>query len=80
MASIWSYKYGEHTIVVKNGLKTELFVDDKKQDSKGGLHLKLELLGKLDSGEEVKASLFGTATTECMLHIDNVLQTPVQVE
>lgn len=80
MAYCWKYKYGEHVIVVKNDLKTELYIDGEMQDSRGGLHLKVELQGHLNTGETVKASLFGTLTADCMLHIDNVLQTPVKVE
>lgn len=80
MGSIWTYKYGKHTIVVKNEKATELYVNNELQDRKTGITLKAELTGKLESGEQIKASLGGVIDVECNLFVDNVLQTPVDIK
>lgn len=79
MGSIWKYKYGEHTIIVKNEKTTELYVDDKLQDKKSGVRLNADLTGKLPSGETIKASLGGFVDIECSLFVDNVLQNPIEI-
>lgn len=80
MGSVWTYKYGQNTIVVKNEKATELYVNGELQDRKTGLSLKANLNGKLQSGEEIKASLGGVFDVECSLFVDNVLQTPVEIK
>ncbi len=77
MGTSWTYKYKEHTIIVKNGKATELYVDGELQDRKTGFSLKADLSGKLASGEIIKVSLGGFVDVECSLFVDNVLQTPI---
>lgn len=79
VGSVWTYKYKNHIIVVKNEKTTELYVDDNLLDSISGVHLKIELNGKLDSGEEIKARLGGLIDVECLLSIDNVIQDPIEI-
>lgn len=79
MGSIWTYKYGNNTIIVKNVKETELYVNDQLQDRKGGLSLRAELKGKLESGEDIRVSLGGTFNVDCTLFVNNVLQTPVEI-
>lgn len=81
MAKVWTYKYGDNTIVVKNTAAEEaLYVNDQLQDKKNGIALRSDLTGKLKTGEEIKASLGGMLSVECTLFVDNVLQEPVEVE
>lgn len=79
MGSVWTYKYKDHIIVVKNQKTTELYVDNTLVDSISGIHLKIELNGKLDSGEEIKARLGGPIDVECLLSIDNVILDPIEI-
>lgn len=80
MGSIWTYKYGNHTITVKNEKATELYVDGELQDQKRGISLKADLKGKLPGGEEIMVTVGGLIDVECMLHVDRVLQVPVEVK
>ncbi|MCL1916937.1 MAG: hypothetical protein FWG14_01270 [Peptococcaceae bacterium] len=77
---VWKYQYGENIIEVRNkdGLGSDLFVNGQKQDEKLGIRFSSTHNGKLDSGEEVKASLGGTWKIECSLFVDNKLQTPIE--
>ena len=74
---VWTYRYGEHTIVVKNAVETTLHVNGQLQDKVMGIMLQATLTGKLDSGEEIKVQIGGILNVECHLFIDNVLQTPI---
>lgn len=78
MAKTWTYKYGSNTIEVKNGVAgEELYVNGQLQDKKTGIKFSSDLKGKLDSGEEIKASLGGAITVKCNLFVNNELQAPV---
>ena len=79
MDNTWQYKFGKHTITVKNGKATELYVDDKLQDRKTGISMNAVLTGKLETGEAIKASLGGLLKVECSLFVDNVLQKPYKM-
>jgi hypothetical protein len=78
MAKQWVYKYGQNTITVENTWFSgeKLYVNGALQDESRGLKLSGSLRGKLDTGEEIKATLGGTFTVGCSLFIDNKLQTP----
>ena len=79
MAKAWTYRYNGNTIEVRNSIAgEELFVNGKLQDKKTGLKLSSDLKGKLDSGEEIKASLGGAVKMQCSLFVNNELQTPIQ--
>lgn len=78
--TLWSYEYNGHSIVVKNDLATELYVDNVIQDRKTGISLKVELSGKLETGEIIKVSLGGIAKVSCNLFVNNVLQTPISIQ
>ncbi len=79
MPSVWTYRYGNNTITVKNKRATELYVNDKLCDKVKGLHIKAEMACDLDTGEKVYVRVFGTTTIECLLTIDNVIQEPVEI-
>lgn len=80
MSVQWTYKYGDNTIMVKNEGAVELLVNNEIQDKKEGIRTKVDLSGKLKSGEDIKASLGGFWGIKCNLFVDNVLQTPVDVK
>ena len=80
MSVQWTYKYGDNTIVVKNEGAVELLVNNEIQDKKEGIRTKVDLSGKLKSGEDIKASLGGFWGIKCNLFVENVLQTPVDVK
>jgi len=75
----WTYQYGGNTIIVKNTWfgGCELIVNGQLQDKKTGVTDSDDLRGKLNNGEEIKASLGGALTVKCTLFIDNKLQTPL---
>lgn len=78
MKKSWTYQYGKNTIIVNNSWfgGCELYVNGQLQDKKTGTTLTDNLQGKLETGEEIKASLGGTFTIQCSLFIDNKIQTP----
>lgn len=80
MGSVWTYKYGESTIIVKNEKVVQLLVDGEVQDEKKGISLKAVLTGKLKSGQEIRATLGGVVDVKCNLLIDDVLQEPVEIK
>lgn len=80
MSVQWTYKHGDDTIVVKNEGSVELLVNGEIQDKKDGIRTKVEMSGKLKSGENIKVSLGGFWGIKCNLFIDNILQTPVDVK
>jgi hypothetical protein len=53
-----------------------LYVNGELQDHRKGIRLSVELQGKSDSGEEIKALISGNYTVQCSLFIDNKLQMP----
>ena len=65
----WKYQYNGNTIEVKNGFTTELIVNGQQQDKFKGIAITsdfLNLRGKLESGEEITASLGGKQIrTQC---------------
>ena len=79
MPKKWTYKYNQNTIIIENSIIGEtLTINGEIQDKKTGITpLSLlkgaELIGKLPSGEEVKANLGGFFTTTCTLFVDNKL-------
>jgi len=80
MAQTWTYQYNGNIIEVKNGWTTELLVNGQQQDKFTGIAItsELNLKGKLESGEEVKASLGGNKmVTQCSLYINDELQIPL---
>lgn len=77
MSAEWTYRYGDNTIVVKNDSSIVLLVNGEIQDKKDGIRLSADLSGRLETGEEIKASLGGTWGIKCSLFVDNQLQTPV---
>jgi len=78
MARTWTYHYNGSTIEVKNSLTlAELYVNGKLQDNHNGLSFSGKLTGRLESGEEIKASLGGSFSIECSLFVNNELQTPI---
>ena len=79
MKKSWTHKYNESTIVVNNSWfgGCELWVDGQLQDKKTGVTDESDLRGKLESGEEIKASLGGAITIKCSLFINNRLQNPL---
>lgn len=79
MGSVWLYKFGSHSITVKNEKAAELYVDGELQDRKTGISMNAVLTGNLKTGEAIKASLGGIFEVECNLFIDNVLQKPFEV-
>lgn len=78
---VWKYKYNNDVIEVKNSaLKVELFVNNVLQDvRKGAFVPSTPLIGKLETGEEVKAAIGGDFKIECSLFVDNMIQEPVEV-
>jgi hypothetical protein len=79
MAKIWTYNYGQDTIVVENKWSGEtLTVNGELQDKKTGLTFRAELKGRLPGGEEVKATLGGNLTVKCNLFVNNKLLQPEQ--
>ena len=67
----WTYKYGDHTIVVKAGLREELYINNKLADKKTGV-LKVELKGQLDTGEKVTARITGGTSVSCEVFVDDI--------
>jgi len=56
---VWKYQYGENTIEIRNWDVggCELHVNGQMQDKKTGISFKRRTLtGRLDSGEEIKAT------------------------
>ena len=78
MAKQWTYRYDKNIINVENSIKGEkLSINGEVQDMRTGLTFRrVELKGKLPSGEEVRASLGGNWTIQCNLFVDNKLQAP----
>ena len=76
----WTYHYNDNTIVVKDlGIKgEELFVNDQLQDKKVGSNYQSNLNGRLETGEEIKVCIGGFLKPECILFVNNVLQTPIE--
>lgn len=75
----WTYKYGDNIIEVKNEKVIGLYANGKLLDSIKGVHFSANLKGKLDTGEEVQASLGGFFTIECKLAVNYVYLAPVEV-
>ena len=67
----WKYVYGNYTIEVKNSMsKCELYINDKMVAEHKGLDLSANLIGDLDNGEKVLASLHsGISAVNCELYI-----------
>lgn len=67
----WKYKYKNYTIVVKNQmLKCELYINDKIVDEHEGLDFGANLIGDLDNGEKVLATIHsGVASINCDLYV-----------
>ena len=73
----WVYNHNENRIEVSAGLTEKLYINDELADEKKGVALKVELRGKLKSGEEVKAVIKGGMTAKCELFIGNELLQPI---
>ena len=67
----WKYVYGNYTIEVKNTmLKCELYINGEMVDDHKGLDFGANLIGDLDNGEKVLASLHsGVTSVSCDLYI-----------
>lgn len=81
MAKQWTYKYGENTIVVKNEKVVGLYVNDKLIDSVKGTVFRANLKGKLDTGEDIQATVGGDFfTVDCKLAINSFYMAPIEVK
>ena len=67
----WKYVYGNYNIEVKNQMsKCELYINDEMVDEHKGLDFGANLIGDLDNGEKVLASLHsGVTSVNCDLYI-----------
>ena len=67
----WKYVYGKYTIEVKNTMsKCELYINGEMVDEHKGLDFGANLIGDLDNGEKVLASLHsGVTSVNCDLYI-----------
>lgn len=74
----WVYMYGDNRIAVSTGIKEVLYINDALADEKRGVSLRgVELVGKLKSGETVKAVITGGLTAKCELFVGNDLLQPI---
>jgi len=74
----WVYNYGENRIEVSIGLTEKLYINDELVDEHKKIALnKVELKGKLKTGEEVKVAIIGGMTAKCELYVDNQLLQPI---
>ena len=74
----WVYKYGENRIEVTAGLTEKLYINDKLVDTSKGISLKqVSLKGRLNTGEEVAATIIGGASVKCRLLVGNEELQPV---
>lgn len=80
MREVWQFKHNEDLIEVKNNYATEMYINGKLQDQKKGIYFSTTLKGKLDGGEEVKASLGGFFRIRCTLQIGEKILYPVSVK
>lgn len=80
MKEVWTYKYGDNIIEVRNNYATELYVNGKLQDRKKGIHFSVSLEGNLSNGEIVKASLGGFFKIECTMLVGDTVLYPVSVK
>ena len=68
----WVYKYGENRIEVTASLTEKLYINDKLVDTAKGVSFKqISLNGKLDTGEEVVATIIGGTRVNCKLLVGN---------
>lgn len=72
----WVYEFEGNSIIVRNGKVVELLINGEVQDSIKGVHLKVELIGTLPSGNNVRATLGGLIDVDCTLSVDDVVITP----
>jgi len=64
----WVYKYGESRIEVTAGLTEKLYINDELVDTAKGVSFKqASLKGKLNTGEEVIATIIGGTSVKCQL-------------
>ena len=62
IVQVWRYRYGKNEIEVRNGIShgSDLYVNGQVQlqeNPRGGIASSVELKGKLESGEDVRAML-----------------------
>ena len=78
MVKKWVYEYGQNTIIIENRWFSgeKMYVNGELHDESKGIKLSGTLRGKLESGEEIKATIGGTFSIGCSLFIDYKLQTP----
>jgi len=68
----WVFKHGDNRIEITAGLVERLYIDDILVDENQKVKLnKVELHGKLKTGEDVKAIIVGGMTMKCELFVDN---------
>ena len=67
----WKFKYKNYTIEVKNQmLKCELYINGQIVDEHEGLDFGANLIGDLDNGEKVLATIHsGVASINCDLYV-----------
>ena len=67
----WKYVYKNYTIEVKNTMsRCELYINGKMVNEHKGLDFSANLIGDLDNGEKVLASLHsGVTSVNCDLYI-----------
>jgi hypothetical protein len=76
---IWQYQHGDNIFEVRNrAALAELYVNNQLQDSSKRLFGLVELKGKLESGEEIKASLADTFVAQPTLLVDDKLLDPIK--
>ena len=76
---IWKYDYNGETIVVKNTISNcELVINGSVVDHKNGIMTEAIMIGTLTTGERVTAELRGGMAVSCIVHVDDILQHPVE--